>query len=324
MHGVRKVKNPEAVEKQKQAEIAAKIQKYKTLLDAVTAKRKENARDATALSLTGQIIAVNPEYYTMWNYRREILMYLFESDTTIDRSAALLKELQLTEEAIKRNAKCYWVWNHRQWTTQQLGSQVDWKRELALCAQLLDLDQRNFHCWNYRRYVVREGKPISNKENLAFTTKKIEQNFSNYSAWQQRSALLPVVYDTRESLAAALDEEFELVKSAFYTEPSDQSAWFYHRWLRTMSRSKERLEAELVTCDELLEEEQNSKWALLTKVFLLEELAKDEGANSTRLVPAIEILEQLPSLDSLRANFYLDYKGKLQRLLANTTTPDSR
>lgn len=91
-----------------------------------------------------------------------------------------------------------------------------------------------------------------------------------------------------------------------------------------MSRSKGRLETELVMCDELLEEEQDSKWALLTKVFLLEELAKDEGANPTRLVPAIEILERLPSLDALRANFYLDYKAKLQRLLANTTTPDSR
>ena len=29
----------------------------------------------------------------------------------------------------------------------------------------------------------------------------------------------------------ALDQEFDLTKQAFFTDPEDQSAYFYHRWL---------------------------------------------------------------------------------------------
>jgi geranylgeranyl transferase type-2 subunit alpha len=47
------------------------------------------------------------------------------------------------------------------------------------------------HAWNYRRYVL-ASMPVrrSEQSELAYTTRKIEANFSNFSAWHQRSKVL--------------------------------------------------------------------------------------------------------------------------------------
>jgi geranylgeranyl transferase type-2 subunit alpha len=71
-------------------------------------------------------------------------------------------------------------------------------------------------------------------EMFNFTTSKINQNFSNYSAWHARSVTLPFILQSlgsQEEKAQRMREEFELAQSAFYTEPTDQSAWLYQRWL---------------------------------------------------------------------------------------------
>lgn len=51
------------------------------------------------------------------------------------------------------------------------------------------------HAWNYRRYVL-ASMPVKkpNAEELAYTTKKIQTNFSNFSAWHQRSKIYPLLW----------------------------------------------------------------------------------------------------------------------------------
>ncbi len=117
------------------------------------------------------------------------------------------------------------AWYHRVWVLKHF--QVDLKQELDLCKAFLREDQRNFHCWNYRRFVVQSGG-ISTEDELEFCEEKIRENFSNYSAFHQRSVFLK---STGKAPRLQLEKELSLVENAVFTEPKDQSAWWYHQFL---------------------------------------------------------------------------------------------
>ena len=63
------------------------------------------------------------------------------------------------------------------------------------------------HAWNYRRYILANmEKPPPLSSELAYTTKKIEANFSNFSAWHQRSKVLTSLWEQGKlARAASLD-----------------------------------------------------------------------------------------------------------------------
>lgn len=104
---------------------------------------------------------------------------------------------------------------------------MNYDYELKLCQDFLKEDQRNFHCWNYRRFLIRHGE-ISPLKELQFTEKKIRENFSNYSAFHQRSVFLSASTEPIEELA---HNEFAFVENAVFSEPNDQSAWWYHQFI---------------------------------------------------------------------------------------------
>lgn len=108
------------------------------------------------------------------------------------------------------------------------------------------------HAWSYRRYVL-ASMPVQRPETaeLDYTLRKIEANFSNFSAWHQRSKVYASLWEQgildeakcKDEgaysvnlplyiwLSHAIPAEFELVKQALYVDPYDQSSWIYHRWL---------------------------------------------------------------------------------------------
>lgn len=232
MHGRLKVRSSaeEAVRKRKEQE--QKAQKFRSGMGRILLKKVSDELDEEMMELTGRILFANPDIATLWNLRRRCIQKFTETDK--DNQALFDKDLNFTEMCLQVNPKSYCAWHHRCWILENAPAS-NWQKEVDLCSKYLKLDERNFHCWDYRRYVVEKANVLPQKE-LDFCTEKIQKNFSNYSSWHYRSKLLPVLYPnendpSRPISEKKLREELELVLTAAFTDPSDSSAWFYQRWL---------------------------------------------------------------------------------------------
>lgn len=231
MHGQpRRPKQPED-----DAAAAAKAAKLRELQVQVLHNHHTCTYTEEALGLSFKLLEINPEAYTAWNYRKLALQHNLKelSDPEVIKST-VDNELRVVELALRQNPKSYGAWYHRKWLLNQKLAPVDFKREYGLLDKLLKVDARNFHGWNYRRFLAK-FKGVPEEEELQYTMDKIGENFSNYSAWHNRSILLSNLLIQRskgfESKQTIFSEEFELVIQALFTDPSDQSGWFYHLWL---------------------------------------------------------------------------------------------
>lgn len=217
------------------------IKKYKDLVDNVTAKvtdfstnnslaadfyfPKIRKRQFTRelLDLTSKLLTQNPEYYTIWNYRRIIIRHLFDesrnesfvSSPTVhkckpsnDIADLITADLTFLFPLLRKFPKCYWIWNYRLWLLEEASKLLPannsiefWLQELDLVGKMLNLDSRNFHGWGYRRMVVaalesnqsriKQPPQSLTEQEFQYTTRMIEANLSNFSAWHNRSKLIP-------------------------------------------------------------------------------------------------------------------------------------
>lgn len=154
-------------------------------------------------------------------------------------------DLQLLVGLLMEFPKCYWIWKYRQWLLEQAEERLPmsvtvslWQKELGLVSKMLSRDERNFHGWGYRRKVVASLERLQSnsmvEEEFAYTTRMIYSGLKNFSAWHNRSKLIPRLLDERkaddEARRKMLDDELELIQTAL-TDPFNQSAWDYHAFL---------------------------------------------------------------------------------------------
>lgn len=325
---------------------AAMIEKYRVVMDDVCRwnqldKLTDSEADE-AIKTTGALVLSNPDPLTTWTVRRRALLVVFYRLILQKEEAVLASlirdELAVGIGAIKTNCKAYGAWLHRKWLVITLSnlydalihvdvgemdeesktlaqrSWIDVAVELKLCNKLLEMDARNFHCWNYRLFLFDHFEMANDamfvRSEFDFTTSMIHCNFSNYSAWHRRSQLFPLLslLDRR----AVLQTDLEMIRAAYYTEPKDQSSWFYLRWiLDHIHRDQSLLDEEedfqsllmkqIKSIEELLEMEPEASLALSTWVYLCKKYAPVELSQQI----LADRISQLVKCDPLRRNFHI-------------------
>ncbi|KAE9394991.1 protein prenylyltransferase [Gymnopus androsaceus JB14] len=240
--------------------------------------------------------------------------------------------------ALKVHPKVYWIWNHRGWCLNNVPSGPGTEDEGDPRGWEKDLWNKRVVCvlaWSYRR-VVLASMPIPRPETseLAYTTRKIEANFSNFSAWHQRSKVLLSLWSKGElDPKNSREDEFDLVHDAMYTDPKDQSVWIYHplaRWFRSacflplsiqnsrdiQGDDKEILEREITIIQSLLDEEPDSKWCMESLVHYKSLLLRNHSLSantSTLRRECIALLKQLREVDSGRKARYDEIELELAK-----------
>lgn len=240
MHGVKRVRrSPEALEA-KRVQDQQRLAKYLALQDDVLSRKGRQDYSLDALKLTTSLLSENPEFYTIWNYRRLILQNgLFPGMSGKAKKDALEDDLTLTLTALKSFPKVYWIWNHRTWCLQTMPDEQDWlevswNRELGFVEKMLNADPRNceppsfrglytdlsilVHAWEYRRLVLESHPtPPSLANEIKYTNVKISANFSNFSAWHQRSKVLPQFWGSGEHDEQKYREDGQSVIGIFHS-----------------------------------------------------------------------------------------------------------
>lgn len=202
-----------------------------------------------------ELLSSNPEYYSVWNYRRQVLRHEFSQaassdseDAGVGRIADLIKsDLLFLIPLLRSFPKCYWIWNYRLWLLDEAKRLLPlplarrlWQEELALVGKMLSLDSRNFHGWGYRRFVVETLETLPSEgtarktmapEEFEYAKKMIGTNLSNFSAWHYRTKLIQRLLDENsandEERKKMLNDGLLIVsrKKSFYMLMSRRQSW---------------------------------------------------------------------------------------------------
>lgn len=302
-----------------------------------------------ALDLTAHLIELNPAHYTVWLYRMKTLE---ELDVPIEDELEWLNDVSL------RYIKNYQIWHHRQVLVTRLAAQlasgeVDggagklqevMHAELAFLAEMFEKDQKNYHVWSYRQWLVRKFDLWEGYGELEEMERFIRLDVRNNSAWNHRWFLVfgreaPMAKDggklspQTEGWRASekvWQREVDYAKEAIRLAPQNESPWSFLKallrrngvtmaWLAGFAREFAAVEE-----GSAARAKETESMPKVRSTFALDVLAEAYAEDATMRQEAAYALQLLAErYDTIRKNFW-EYKRKKLGLTPWTKShPDS-
>jgi len=193
---------------------------YKDATDYFRGIVKAGEMSERVLELTEHIIRQNPAHYTAWQYRYKTLLSI---------KAPLDVELRLMDELAVKYLKTYQVWHHRRLLLTEMRKPVP---ELAFIARSLKEDEKNYHTWSYRQWLLAY---FNDDElwagELDFVEQMLKNDIRNNSAWHHRffTVFQSGTRKGDESRDEVVRRELAYVKHSISQAPNNASAWNYLR-----------------------------------------------------------------------------------------------
>ncbi|CCD23682.1 bifunctional protein farnesyltransferase/protein geranylgeranyltransferase NDAI_0C00210 [Naumovozyma dairenensis CBS 421] len=177
-----------------------------------------------AKRLTSKVIQLAPAYYTIWNYRYEIIESEIKKMSEPDSTNFLNKELSWLDEITLNNPKNYQIWSYRQ-AIIKLHPNPDLKLEFPIISMMIDDDTKNYHVWSYRKWCILYFQDFSNE--LTFCDNFIQRDVYNNSAWTHRM----FVWKNLNPSKVQIMDELNYLKEKIELVPQNISVWTYLRGL---------------------------------------------------------------------------------------------
>ena len=178
----------------------------------------------------------------------------YRYETLIALSAPLAPELTLMDELAVKFLKTYQVWHHRRLLVSITRKA---KQELAFIQKGLQVDEKNYHTWSYRQWILAHfggtGNTITttatkstSDENhqlenvgdnslwegeLDFIDSMLNSDIRNNSVWHHRFFVVWAcgIREGEEDRAHILKRELTYVNQSISVVPNNPAAWNYLR-----------------------------------------------------------------------------------------------